>query len=101
MGFGQFQGRTFGEIFKEEPKYCKWCLSHLNAEIKQHKDFLDFIKNAMNTGTKEHNSDHTADIAVILDDLGARVELLELTTVRRMKVKDMDVIEKLAARVRK
>ena len=61
-----------------------------------------------NTGAQEPNVAATADVAadvaatqVDLEDLDARVSLLELTTVRRMKVKDMDVIEKLAARVRK
>ena len=104
LGFGKHKGRTFGEVFTEEPAYCKWCLSHLDAENKQHKDFLDFIKNAGNTGTKKHNSDGTAEIAaiqVILNELGARVELLELTTVRRMKVKDMNAIGVLAAEVKK
>ena len=116
LEFGKFKGKTFSEVFAGEPAYCKWCLSHLDVNNTQHKKFADFLKKA-SKDTTEHTdteigsgpsdvggiSDGKAIVAMhaLLDAFVARVELLEHTTVRRVKVKDMDVVEKLAAKAKK
>lgn len=116
LQFGQFKGKSFGDVFMDEPAYCKWCVSHLDVDKQEHKEFLDFIKESMKTmavdkdkaagsGQTDADNNLTGNVVdamqALLDDLQNRIELLEHTTVRRIKVTDMAVVEKLVAKANK
>eukprot|EP00435_Cladocopium_sp_Y103_P028489 s298_g7.t1 len=48
ISFGEFRGRTFKDVFENEPSYVQWCQTQGNTNNRKLKEFVTYIQHKTN-----------------------------------------------------